>query len=737
VNKVFKYAGIIVNNSSIQVDKIFTYAVPSKYTDIMQVGYRVTVPFGFGNKKIYGFVISLFNDFEGASNIKEISSICDDYPILREQDIKLIHFMKERYLCTYLECIKAILPSGITKDISEKTSNVIFVSKALEGKYNKEPYLTIYNTVRLHNGKMNKNELSKAFEISLSSINTLLKYGFLAYEEQVVHRYDKREYSTYLRKTLNQEQQHAVDAIKNLQKDIFLIHGVTGSGKTEIYMNLVDEMIKANRDSIILVPEISLTPQMVERFKGRFGRDVTVFHSKLSEGERYDEWLRVKSGKVKLAIGARSAIFLPFNNLGLIVIDEEHESSYKSDSDPKYRAAEIAEFKCRAEGAKLVLGSATPSIETYYRASELKEIGLITIKNRADNAILPEIYVVDMREELEANNKSIFSKQLYHEMQGCLERKEQVILFLNRRGHSPFVSCRKCGFVFKCDHCDISLTYHHEDNALHCHYCGRKRRMSNICPRCKSKYVKHFGIGTEKIELEVKRYFKGARTIRMDFDTTRKKHAYENIYNSFKNNEADVLIGTQMIAKGLDFKNVTLVGVMAADLSLNLPDFRSAERTFQLITQVSGRAGRGEKKGKVVVQTYSPDNYSIESSINNDYLGFFKEELSIRKDMNYPPFSKILAINMSSKNEELLIKNIQNVGVVLKNLLYNGSRVEMLGPCPCAISKIKEQYRWQIVLKGEIGFDLANKIRDTIYELLKEVYTEIRLSLDINPTSLL
>lgn len=734
---MFKYAGIIVNNNSIQVDKIFTYLIPEKLRNTIDIGFRVKVPFGMGNKKVDGFVIKLFEENEsGNNNVKEIHELSDSYALLRHADIKLIDFMREKYLCTYLEGIKTLIPTGIIKGVKNKVNTVIYAGKELQGKFNKEPYISIYNTIKDNSGKYNKNELSKLYNFSLSSLNTLLKQDYLTNEKVIVNRYNDKIFKVYSEKILNKEQKQAVDIIQNSVNNIFLIHGITGSGKTEIYMKLVSEAIKENKDSIILVPEISLTPQMVERFKGRFGKDIAVFHSKLSEGERFDEWLRVKNKLVKVAIGARSAVFLPFSNLSLIVIDEEHENSYKSDSDPKYLAFEIAKYRCELENAKLILGSATPSVETYYKTEENK-IKLINLKNRADNALLPSIELVDMREELLSQNKSIFSKKLYKEIEKSLINKEQIILFLNRRGFSTFVSCRKCGFVFKCNKCDIALTYHHEDNSLSCHYCGMKRKITNVCPKCKSNYVKYFGIGTEKIEQEVKRYFPGARTLRMDFDTTRKKNSYEEIYNSFKGKEADILIGTQMIAKGLDFKDVTLVGVLAADLSLNVPDFRSAERTFQLITQVAGRAGRGEKEGKVIVQTYTPDNYSILFSIQNDYLGFYNREISIRRDMNYPPFSKIFLMNLSSKKEDLLIKCIQNIGVILKNKLKENDKIEMLGPCPCAISKINDFYRWQIILKGNVDFTFANNIKDILYDSLKDVYSDIRLSLDLNPLSLM
>lgn len=734
---MFKYAGVIVNNNSIKVDKIFTYIVPESLRNTIELGFRIKVPFGMGNKKVYGFIIRLFEDNIGENNnLKEIYELSDSYPILRKEDIELLDFMREKYLCTYLEGIKAIIPTGILKGVKTKVNVVLYSGKELQGKFNKEPYISIFNAAKVNSGKYNKSELSKLYNFSLSSINTMLKQGYLSDEKVIVSRYNDRSFEKYSERILNREQKQAVEIINGSENNIFLIHGITGSGKTEIYMKLVNEAIKNNKESIILVPEISLTPQMVERFKGRFGKDIAVFHSKLSEGERFDEWLRVKNKQVKVAIGARSAVFLPFNNLSYIIIDEEHENSYKSDSDPKYLAFDIAKYRCEFENAKLILGSATPSLETYYKVEEGK-IKLITLKNRADNAILPHIEAVDMREELLMQNKSIFSRKLYEEMENALANKEQIILFLNRRGFSTFVSCRKCGFVFKCSKCDIALTYHHEDNTLNCHYCGMKRKITNICPKCKSNYVKYFGIGTEKIEQEVKKIFPSAKTLRMDFDTTRKKNSYEEIYNSFKNHEADLLIGTQMIAKGLDFKGVTLVGVLAADLSLNVPDFRSAERTFQLITQVSGRAGRGEKEGKVIVQTYTPDNYSIQFSLINDYLGFYNREASIRKDMNYPPYSKILLINLSSKKESLLIKYIQNIGIILKNTLKENDKIEMLGPCPCAISRINDFYRWQIILKGNINYSIANNIKNIVYDLTKEIYSDIRVSLDLNPLSLM
>lgn len=731
-----KFAGIIIDNDSIQLDRIFTYGIPEQLIDSIELGHRVRVPFGFGNKVIDGYVFEFYEDICEITNLKYIKSVCEDYPLLREVDLQLIRIMRDNYLCTYLEGTKAIIPSAVTKGLSKKVSEVLYAGKELYGRYIKDSYTEIYKLVQEHNGKYNRNELSKKFNISISSLNTMLKHGFLTQEMVIIERLNSRKFEAYGEKTLNREQQAVVDTVLNSESSVFLLHGVTGSGKTEVYMNLVRHMLSIGKESIILVPEISLTPQMIERFKGRFGSDICIFHSKLSDGERYDEWMRVKEGRVKVAIGARSAVFLPFNNLGLIVIDEEHENSYKSDSDPKYNAREIGEIRCSMEGCKLLLGSATPSVETNFRAATGK-IEYLSIKNRADNALMPEVNVIDMREELSSNNRSILSRKLYKEIQHSLEKNEQVILFLNRRGFSTFVSCRKCGFVFKCQSCDISLTYHHENHMLHCHYCGKRERAKSVCPSCGSKYVKFFGVGTEKVEQEINRYFPKAKTLRMDFDTTRRKNSYEDIYNSFKEGKADILIGTQMIAKGLDFKNVTLVGVIAADLTLNLPDFRAAERTFQLITQVSGRAGRGEKPGKVIVQTYNPENYSIKYSAANDYLGFYEEEIKIREDMDYPPFSQIMSINFSSKDENLLIKNIQNVGIFLKNKTVESGKIDMLGPVPCSISKIKNMYRWQIIFKGDLTKDFCFDIRNMVYELLKDNYNHIRISIDVNPNTLL
>jgi len=729
------YAGIVVNNSLRQLDRIFTYKVPEKLINYVSVGYRVKVPFGNSNRLIDGFVIEISDQSDKIENLKDIRKVCDSFPVLTKNDIEIVKFMRRRYLCTYIDAIKVFIPRGLIKGNNFKIKKALVFNKDLSGKYIKEYYIKIIDIVKKNEGVFSKTEFANKFDVSISSINTLIKHDFLKLKEISVSRLDKKIYKNYSKKNLTTEQKYAVDVIKNSNEKMFLIHGVTGSGKTEIYMYLVDYMIKQSKQSIILVPEISLTPQMVERFKGRFGTNITVFHSRLSDGERFEEWMRIKNGEVNVAIGARSAIFLPFDNLGLIVIDEEHENSYKSDSNPKYNAKEIAFFKSKFYDCKVVLGSATPSVETYY-ASINKNIRLISIKNRVDSLPMPKVEIVDMRDELLNNNKSIFSRKLYEDINEALSRKEQIILFLNRRGFSSFVSCRKCGYVFKCDNCDISLTYHNSGNYLSCHYCGKKFRVQNVCPKCGSKYVKYFGLGTEKVEEEVLKKFPNARTLRMDFDTTRKKNSHENIYKSFKNGEADILIGTQMVAKGLDFKNVTLVGVIAADMSLNLPDYRAQEKTFQIITQVSGRAGRGEKRGKVIVQTYDPNNFSIVCASSNDYERFYKEEISLRYIMQYPPFSKIMLINLSSKNEKQLIDNTNNIGNIIKNKIVIYDKINMLGPSVCSINKIKNNYRWQIIIKGNLNYRIMDEIKTIVYSNVTQS-TGVKVSIDINPNSLI
>ena len=731
------YAEIILNSEALEIDRPFTYKIPVELEEKVQVGQIVKVPFGMGNKTSEGFVLAIKqeNEVDISFRVKKISSIITDEPVIDGDDIKLIDFLREKYLCKYIDAFRLLIPVGIMKGAKSKSKKVIvFKSDDLSCIQKPEGYVEIINFLKENSGKYTKSELINANSISQYKLNKLIEKGLLVVEEETVFRYNNRTYNIDYEKELTLEQKQVLDEYNNSSNNLFLLKGVTGSGKTEVYMRMVEEALEKNQSAIVLVPEISLTPQMIERFKGRFGRDVALFHSKLSDGERFDEWFRVKAGKAKLVVGARSAIFLPVKNLGLIIIDEEHENTYKSDQNPKYQTKEVAEFLSEQKGCKVVLGSATPTIETYYRAL-IGELDLLELNSRVDGKDMPPMKVVDMRNELRSGNISLFSRELFKEMQEKLSKKEQIILFLNRRGFSTFVSCRSCGYVFKCEECDISMTYH-RSGLLVCHYCGKTKRAPQKCPKCDSKYVKFFGAGTQRVEEEVKKYFKDARVLRMDVDTTRSKDAYENIYNTFKDGKADILIGTQMISKGLDFKNVTLVGVLAADMSINIPDYRAAERTFQIITQVAGRAGRGEKQGEVIIQTYTPEHYSLEYAVNYDYEGFYEKEFTVRALMKYPPFGKILLINGISKKEDLLKNFMHKISNVIKPLVEKEIDVDILGPIPCLVAKVKENYRWQIVIKGEFESEFAKKIKELLYDENKNVYNDIRISMDINPNNL-
>lgn len=525
-------------------------------------------------------------------------------------------------------------------------------------------------------------------------------------------------------------------------KKPYMIHGVTGSGKTEVYMEIIEYSLSQGLDSIVLVPEISLTPQTISRFKNKFGDIVGVFHSQLSEGEKHDVYKQIKEGKIRILIGARSALFAPFTSLGVIIIDEFHEGAYKSEKNPKFNSIDVAKYIANKRDVSLVLGSATPSVEEYFNSLN-GEYKLLEINQRANKKPMPKIEVVDMKEELMVGNKSIFSNKLKVEIQSALNCGNQVILFLNRRGFSNFVSCRKCGYVFTCENCDISLTYHKKNNTGKCHYCGYEKEIPKECPECKSKYIKPFGIGTQKIEEEIKLIFPNINVLRLDKDTTSRKGEFENILNDFKNKKADVLIGTQMLSKGLDFENVTLVGILSADMILKFPDFRSSETTFQLITQVAGRAGRSEKEGKVILQTYDTDHYAIRHAIKYDFKGFYEDEIKIRKAFEYAPFNNMISVVISGKDNARVEKNARKMYDSLVYLLRERgiSNLEfILGPNPCSISKINQNFRWQILfkdddieinlLKGIIKYICITK-RDIVFD------KDTNISIDINPYSVL
>ena len=729
------YAEVIINSEALEIDRPFTYKVPEEFNNEIKIGQIVKVPFGKGNKTSEGFILNLKNYDNIKFKTKNIAAILVKDPVIDEDDINLIEFLREKTLCKYIDAFRLLIPVGIMKGAKAKKKKVIVLkNEDLSNIKNPDGYKKIVEFFKTNSGKYTKSELINDHSISQYKLNKLIENEVLSIEEESVFRYNDRVYNKDSAKTLTIEQENIIREYINSDDTMFLLKGVTGSGKTEVYMKLVERVLLEGKSAIILVPEIALTPQMIERFKGRFGVNVALFHSKLSDGERFDEWFRVKEGKAKVIVGARSAIFLPAKNLGLIIIDEEHENTYKSEQNPKYQTKEVAEYLSELKGCKVILGSATPSIETYYRALT-GEMKLLELNSRVDNKPMPPMKVIDMRNELKGGNKSLFSRELFIAIQERLKRKEQIILFLNRRGFSTFVSCRSCGYVFKCDECDISMTYH-KNGLLICHYCGKTKREPRECPKCHSKYVKFFGAGTQRVEEEVKKYFNNVRILRMDVDTTRDKHSYERIYNTFKNGEADILIGTQMVSKGLDFKNVTLVGILAADMSINIPDYRAAERTFQIITQVAGRAGRGDKQGEVLIQTYTPQHYSLQYAVNYDYEGFYEKEFTVRAIMKYPPFGKLLLINGTSKKEELLKNFMHKITMMIKPLVESCLDIEILGPIPCMISKVKENYRWQIVIKGEFDSYFSKNIKEILYDENKNVYNDIRISMDINPNNL-
>lgn len=607
--------------------------------------------------------------------------------------------------------------------------------------------LEIYESMTVSKEKQLQ-ELIKELNTSSSTVKSLEEKGIVSiYDKEVERNPIKRNISKYDKLIFNPDQlgvfSKIVETIDRQKKENFLIHGVTGSGKTEIYLQLVEEMLKRDKDSIVLVPEISLTPQTIDRFVGRFGDEVAVLHSKLSQGERFDQWRSIQEGRVKIAVGARSAVFAPFNNLGLIIIDEEHEDTYKSSRNPKYITKEVALRRNELEGATLVLGTATPSVETYYSTLN-NEFKLLNLKERATKRDLPEVMLVDMREELQIGNKSIFSRDLYREIADNLQREKQTILFLNRRGFSSFVSCRSCGEVIKCTDCEISMTYHKNINRLRCHYCGRTEDIPKVCPSCASKYIKYFGIGTERVEEETRRLFPAGNIVRMDSDTTSRKGSFESILEDMKQKKIDILIGTQMITKGLDFPDVTLVGIIAADTTLNLPDYRSPEKAFQLVTQVAGRAGRGDTPGKVVLQTYNPDHYSIITSKDQDYLSFYNIEIALRKEFLYPPFINLISILVYGNNHNDVSEAIFKIYDIIKRYFVKEHKDRyinyLIGPNPAPIEKIRNNFRWQLILKA--NNDEVDRLKDMLnrvcildeYKIKKE---GIKISIDINPSNIL
>ncbi|CAM4020689.1 primosomal protein N' [Staphylococcus schweitzeri] len=572
---------------------------------------------------------------------------------------------------------------------------------------------------------------------SKSSLDGLIKKGYVEKYDAIVERdpFKDRVFEQESKRQLTIDQQRAYSAINekivNQEQATFLLHGVTGSGKTEVYLQTIEDVLNQGKQAMMLVPEIALTPQMVLRFKRRFGDDVAVLHSGLSNGERYDEWQKIRDGRAQVSVGARSSVFAPFKNLGLIIIDEEHESTYKQEDYPRYHAREIAQWRSEYHHCPVILGSATPCLESYARA-EKGVYHLLSLPNRVNQRALPNIDIVDMRTELTEGNRSMFSKDLREAIQLRLDRQEQVVLFLNRRGYASFMLCRDCGYVPQCPNCDISLTYHKTTDLLKCHYCGYQETPPNKCPNCESEHIRQVGTGTQKVEELLQQEFEGARIIRMDVDTTSKKGAHEKLLTEFEKGNGDILLGTQMIAKGLDYPNITLVGVLNADTMLNLPDFRASERTYQLLTQVAGRAGRHEKAGQVIIQTYNPDHYSILDVQKNDYLTFYRQEMEYRKLGKYPPYYYLINFTISHKEMKKVMEASQHVHKIL--LQHLSDKALVLGPSPAALARINNEFRFQILVKykSEPGLLQAIQFLDDYYHE-KFIQEKLALKIDINP----
>lgn len=707
------YADIIVDISHENLDKTYQYEVPESLRDVVEIGSLVKIPFGKGNRLIQGYVLGLSSQPKiDVKYIKPIAEKVSDGIAIEGHLIKLAYWMKETFGATMNDALKTVIPVKKTvKQVSKRTLRLSVAEEAARMQI--EVFRKRNSTARAKLLELLLEKKHMDFELAVNQykigrpvIKALLQLNLIEIEEETKYRNPialQNQQASNIQ--LTKEQQAIVDDfVQDYRSGIrrtYLVHGITGSGKTEVYMDMISEVISEGKQVILLIPEIALTYQTVMRFYRRFGNRVTIMNSKMSQGERYDQSVRAKNGEIDICIGPRSALFTPFAKLGLIIIDEEHEGSYKSETVPKYHAREVAIQRAEMEDASVVLGSATPSIETYHKAIE-GEYKLYTLSHRVGTRTLPQVWVVDLREELKNKNKSIFSRKLKELILDRLQKKQQIMLFLNRRGYAGFVSCRSCGHVMKCPHCDISLTWHNSGKLV-CHYCGFEQISPKTCPSCLSPYIAAFGTGTQKVEDMVKKEFPMARVLRMDADTTKNKGGHEKILASFANHEADILVGTQMIVKGHDFPKVTLVGILAADLSLYANDYLAGERTFQLLTQAAGRAGRGDDPGEVVIQTYHPEHYSVQTAKTSDYLSFYRQEMAYRRVLGYPPIANILVALVTSKKEELVERTASILGEAMKQFVArNGTKeLQILGPTDANLKKANDVYRKVIYVKHE------------------------------------
>ena len=721
------YADIIIDISHEKVDRPFQYRIPETLKGAVYPGVKVCVPFGRGNQPRVGYVVELSEETEYPKDkIKEILSVDEKGMTADNLQIRIAYWLKRQYGSTMITALKTVLPvkQKMSQKVWKKVVRKIGAAELGEMIALCEKKHQTAKARVLH--AMEEEEilpyelLRQKLNVSAATLQSLEKQGVLEIQQEVCYRNSVKQLTVSDKRVeLREDQLHIIqDVLADYQRKepgTYLVHGITGSGKTEVYLGIIEQMVKLGRQAIVLIPEIALTYQTLLRFYKRFGDRVSVINSSLSAGEKFDQLTRASRGELDVMIGPRSALFTPFPNLGVIIMDEEHENSYKSESMPKYHARETAIYIASLYGASVVLGSATPSVDAYYRARN-GEYKLYQMQSRPAGSSLPTVYTVDLREELKQGNRSVFSRKLRELMEQRLEKKEQIILFLNRRGYAGFISCRSCGHVMKCPHCDVSLS-EHRNGKLVCHYCGYEEILQKKCPVCGSRYLMGFKAGTEQIEEAVHREFPKARVLRMDADTTKNKGSYEQILSSFAEQEADILLGTQMIVKGHDFPGVTLVGVLAADLSLNQNDYRAGERTFQLLTQAAGRAGRGEKPGEVVIQTYQPDHYSIVHAAAQDYEGFYEEEIAYRELMEYPPVQHMLAVLVISRERE---EGESLAGQMAQLIRERGEEtLHVVGPAEASIAKIQDLYRYIFYIRHR-EYQVLVEIKDTLEQYCKE-----------------
>jgi primosomal protein N' (replication factor Y) (superfamily II helicase) len=727
-----EFAEIIIDLVSNAVDRPFHYSIPPELQGKLQPGMKVTLP--LGNRRTEGYVLRLLKETP-VQSLRDVIAISDPEPVLTAEQIPLLHWLSNRYYCRLIDALNAMVPAAFRQGKRPKEPQVLKAAAgAASADLSRAPARREALQILLDQGPMPRKKLEE-MGVKGATIRTMEKVGlveqvsagqhFAAAEEKVLATtpHNLQEEQTCCFNAIN-------EAMKKQQPRRILLHGITASGKTEVYMQSIAACLQQERSALILVPEIALTPQMIDHFEGRFPGQVAVLHSRLTAAEKSRFWQMIKTGRARVVLGARSAVFAPLSRIGLIVIDEEHETTYKQDEAPRYHARDVAWWRARYHRAVLLLGSATPSLESYYRATEGEDL-LLNMAARVTPTQLPPVEIVDMRRELKENHRQIFSRLLLKELEGVLERGEQALLFINRRGFAGFVLCRECGYVVRCPSCDVSLTLHLDRQLMCCHYCGHEAAVPETCPDCSGIKIRYFSAGTQRVEDEIKKIYPDVPLIRMDSDTTTSRQAHSRYYHQFREGRAKILIGTQMIAKGFDFPNVTLVGVVAADTALNLPDFRSPERTFQLLTQVAGRTARGDKGGKVIVQTYHPSHYSILAAAAHDYRTFYEAEIENRRQLAYPPFSDLVRILFSGSDEKAVFEAASWMTALLEPAVAGA---DILGPAPASLYRIKDMFRVQTVIKGE----RLTRITPALKKVIREYHSfkpawPVRMTVDFNP----